>query len=81
MTYKIFNGVKAISINDLPEEAWHYLAGGPEKIPSGDVRSHWSVVAVLYRAVAIRAQAVASLPFALVDQRARRPQSSPPRAS
>lgn len=54
--------LKAISLNDLPEEAWQYLAGGEQ---GSDLRKYYQKVPYLFRGVDIRSNAVASMPFSI----------------
>ena len=55
--------IKAITIDDLPEAAWQYLAGGAQE---NDLKTFYQLVPWLFRAVDIRANAVASMPFSIV---------------
>ena len=54
--------IKAITIDDLPEAAWQYLAGGAQ---GSDLKTYYQKVPWLFRGVDIRANAVASMPFAI----------------
>ena len=50
-----------ININDLPEEAWEFIVGGPDSAP--DLRKYFQTVAWLNRAVHLRKNAIQSMPF------------------
>ena len=58
------DGQKAININDLPPEAWTPLRGGN----AGKIEEYHRTVPWLFRGVDLRANAVASLPFAIVNE-------------
>jgi phage portal protein BeeE len=62
----LFDGVKAIPISAYPEEAWRTALGVPTR-GSGELTEleAWRVVPVLYRAIDIRANAVATMPYGL----------------
>lgn len=61
----LITGDKAVKIRmeDLSEDAWTYLVGGSE---GGDIQEYFKSVAWLYRGVTVRAQTVASMPFAVM---------------
>lgn len=56
----VFDGQKSVRLEDLPEEAWQYVTGKSE---DGD--EVWRKVPWLRRGITLRAQAVASMPFAI----------------
>jgi len=56
-------GNAKININDLSEEAWSYLVGGPNTPP--DLRKYFKSVAWLNRGVHLRKQGVESMPFSI----------------
>ena len=68
MSYKSFvigaDGLKAININSLPEDAWTILRGGAEQ---GDVFKYYKTVPWLNRGVNLRADAISGMPFALMQ--------------
>ena len=62
----LFDGRKAVRIDDLPDSAWTWFSGrGSEE--QQKTRTLYIRVPWLSRAVVLRSNAVASLPFALVD--------------
>ena len=65
----IYDGqsVKAVSINNLPPEAWTRISGGGVIGQDKDVRDYYVRVPFLSRAVRLRATAISSLPFAIVN--------------
>jgi len=58
----LYDGHKKTSINNLPEEAWEYLRGEGQ---DDGLKKLQKSVPWLYRGMNIRAQSVASVPFAL----------------
>jgi len=61
----IADGTKSVPLEALPPEAWTWIIGeGPQV---GDLRKHFEAVAWLYRGVTVRAQTIASLPFAILQ--------------
>jgi HK97 family phage portal protein len=65
MSKILITGNKALKIRmeDLSEEAWTYITGGSE---GGEVKDYFQSVPWLYRGVTVRAQTVASMPFAVM---------------
>lgn len=61
--HKLFDGTKAISVDQLPEEAWRVVLGNDK---SEDASSIFNVVPFLYRCIDIRAKAVSKMPFQLL---------------
>lgn len=59
------DGVKSVPLDQLPESAWRFIAGGPEGTGDWTPAKAYQIVPILYRAVEMRANAVASMPFAL----------------
>lgn len=59
---ELFTGSKAIRLEDLPEEAWHIIAGDGADNADGAVKLY-GVVSWLYRCVDIRAGSVANMPW------------------
>jgi HK97 family phage portal protein len=55
--------IKSVALNDLPEEAWHYIIGGDTE--AADLQAYYKAIPWLYRGVAIRANAVAEMPFSI----------------
>ena len=55
--------IKTVSINDLPESAWQYITGQPAEEKS--LQEYYKAIPWLFRGVDIRADAVASMPFAI----------------
>lgn len=60
-------GQKAVTVTLWGTEGWNILSGGEEDKDAITVTKVVKSVPWLYRAVQVRAQAVSSLPFALVD--------------
>jgi len=60
----IYDGQKAVNLNDLPPEAWTYLSGGP----GSDVQKYYKAVPLIWRGVDLIANAVSTLPFSIVNQ-------------
>ena len=64
----LFDGRKAVAIGDLPDSAWiwhtHHLTEDEK-----DAKEYYLRVPWLNRGVALRSQAIARLPFALIDER------------
>lgn len=57
---ELFNGTKAVRLQDLPDEAWTVIAG---EGGGGEAAKLYAVVSWLYRCVDVRAGAVANMPF------------------
>ena len=55
--------VKTVNINDLPAAAWQYIQGGP--VAGSDLETYYQQIPWLFRAVDIRANSVASMPFSI----------------
>lgn len=64
----LFDGAKAMAIDELPPEAWTFYSSGQDKKPLQLLKKYWRAVPWLFRAVQIRAQALSSLPFAIVGR-------------
>ena len=64
----LFDGLKAVAIDDLPPEAWTFYSGGQDKKPIQQLKAYWRAVPWLFRGVQLRAQALSALPFAIVDR-------------
>ena len=62
MTTILYDGIKAIPMEQLPPEAWTSLSDDGD---SSNAALYGRTVAFLYRAVNVRANTVASLPFTL----------------
>lgn len=60
-----YDGRKAVRLSDLPEEAWTIVRGGS----TDEVDKLFATVAWLYRGVQLRANAVGSMPFAVLSDR------------
>ena len=58
----LFNGSKAVRLEDLPEEAWTVIAGEGAG-GQGEAAKLHAVVSWLYRCVDVRAAAVANMPW------------------
>lgn len=59
------DSIRAISLNQLPPEAWTSITGGGDR-ESGDVAKLFERVPWVYRAVQMRAQSLSALPFAVL---------------
>src|SRR5512139_2457269 len=59
----LWDGIKTVAIDDLPDSAWAWFSrnGGADSL-----QGYYKAVPWLFRAVTMRADAVAALPFALV---------------
>lgn len=64
--YQFFDGQKSIPINAFPEEAWHTVVGDESKQYS-EHQKMYSFVGILNRCILIRANALASMPWAISD--------------
>ena len=64
----LFDGMKAVAIDELPPEAWTFFSGGQDKPPLQQLKEYWRAVPWLWRAVQLRAQALSALPFAIVNR-------------
>jgi phage portal protein BeeE len=60
----ITNGLKAVPLNALPEEAWRFLTG--DSTDTKDLKEVYGSVPWLYRGVRVLAQAVPSIPFVIL---------------
>ena len=60
-----FDGQKAVNLLNNPD-AWTILTGGSSE--TEDVQKYYKTVPWLWRGVDLRANAIASLPFAIVNQ-------------
>ena len=60
----LFNGKKSIELLQYPDEAWTWLTGHSDSGESG-VKDYFAAIPWLYRGIQLRADAVASMPFAL----------------
>lgn len=61
VTGSLFNGNKAVRLDDLPDEAWQVLTG--DGAGGGEAAKLSAVVSWLYRCVDVRAGAVANMPW------------------
>ena len=63
----VFDGTKAISVDQLPESAWRYVLR--HGVDEGKISPEavYRAVPFIYRGVTMRAQALADLPWALVQ--------------
>jgi len=68
MNQYLFDGQKAINLNSLPPEAWTTVGGGDNALDYADIKERYIRVPFLNRAVNLRANALASLPFAIVGK-------------
>lgn len=59
------DGVKSVPLDQLPESAWRFITGGPEGTGDWTPVKAYQIVPILYRALEMRANAVASMPFTL----------------
>ena len=60
------DGIKAVRIDDLPPSAWNWFT--PHlNTDTDDIEDKYAAVPWLWRGVHLRANAVASMPFAIVD--------------
>lgn len=64
----LFDGLKAVAIDELPPEAWTFYSGGQDTTPLQRLKEYWRAVPWLFRAVQLRAQALSALPFAIVNR-------------
>lgn len=64
----LFDGLKAVAIDELPPEAWTFYSGGQDKKPLQQLKEYWRAVPWLFRGVQLRAQALSALPFAIVNR-------------
>lgn len=64
----LFDGMKAVAIDELPPGAWTFYSGGQDKKPLQLLKEYWRAVPWLFRGVQIRAQALSALPFAIVGR-------------
>lgn len=70
---RLIQGSKSVRMEDLPEDAWRFISGNSG---SGDVKSTYSKVAILFRCINARADAAASIPFRLENSRGRAVETS-----
>jgi len=68
----LFDGVKSVNINNLPEAAWTTLG----QQTGGEMAQRYAAVPWLWRGVELRAQSVSTLPFAIMRQGAQEPLDS-----
>lgn len=61
---RLTDTIKALTIDQLPDEAWTWIAGGTS---NKEAIKRYKDVAWLHRAVNIRADAIGGLPFVFVD--------------
>jgi len=61
----MIDGQKAVNMNNLPEEAWQIISGGYGE--ESDLESFRKSVPWLFRGVQKRANAVAGMPFVILD--------------
>jgi hypothetical protein len=59
----LYTSTKSFDLSNYPDEAWTYLSGTPDATSSAE--KYFKGVPWLYRGVTIRADAIASMPFAL----------------
>lgn len=59
------DGTKSVPLNALPESAWRYITGGSSDTGELNPVTAVQVVPILYRALEMRGNAIASLPWAL----------------
>lgn len=62
----IIDGAKSVPIDRLPEEAWSYLFGGPDQ-DSKKLQELYNMVPWMFRGVGIRAQAMQTIPFKIMQ--------------
>jgi phage portal protein BeeE len=62
----LLDGNKAVPIDQLPEEAWSYLFGGPDE-DAKKLEDLYNAVPWMFRGVGIRAQAAQSVPFSIMQ--------------
>lgn len=65
--YNVFDGTKSIGINQLPREAWTSLSGGSSYGNSSIAKDAYRTLGIANRCVAIRSNAIASLPWTVSD--------------
>lgn len=63
MELSLFVGGKSIPLRDLSPEAWHYLVGSSTR--HAGIADLYRAVPWLFRGVVLRAQTIATLPFAI----------------
>jgi len=59
------DGVKSVPLDQLPENAWRYVVGSASGGDGLSAETATRVVPILYRALAMRANAIAAMPCAL----------------
>lgn len=64
--YILFDGWKSILLEQYPDEAWKWLSG--KEAGDRGLASYYKAVPWLYRGINLRAQAVAGMPFVLLDK-------------
>lgn len=62
-------GTKSITFDQYPPESWDWLFGGPDEPDKVKVSELWRTIPWLYRGTLLRAQAVASVPFAILNKK------------
>lgn len=60
----VFDGVKNVPLNALPEEAWTVISGSGK---GNDKSKYYSFISVVFRAIKLRANAVSNIPFTIVS--------------
>lgn len=63
---RIYDGEKAVRLEDLPPEAWRVITGGAIG-GDAEVKKLWKAVPWLFRGVNIRAAALSKMPFTIFD--------------
>ena len=60
--------IKSIDLPQYPDEAWNWISGGPD-VPGKDkqAKHYYSRVAAVYRVANMSAEAIASIPFVILD--------------
>lgn len=61
----LYDGQKATTLRNLPEEAWKYISGGDQA--DAKLQKAFSSVPWLFRATAIRSSVISRVPFAIMD--------------
>lgn len=64
-TTYLFDGMKAVALNDLPDSAWNWYTPHLTE-ETEQVQEYFQAVPWLNRAVTLRAQSLASLPFSIM---------------
>lgn len=66
----MMDGTKSVPLDALPESAWRYVTGGATSDGDLSPAAAVQVVPILYRALNMRANAIASMPWALTRGKA-----------